>query len=58
MHICDVAPFTIGKGLLKESNGKHESGKIKERRGTKKIKNMGGKEKHGKKHENREIKTK
>jgi hypothetical protein len=38
VYICDVASCTIGKGFQEEGNGKHESRKVKERRGTRKIK--------------------
>ena len=41
--MCDVIALTTGKGLLEESNGKHESRKVKERRGKRKIKKNKGK---------------
>jgi hypothetical protein len=34
--------FTTGKVLLEESNGKHESRKVKERRRIRRIKKTGG----------------
>jgi hypothetical protein len=45
-YICNEISFTRGKGLLEESNGKHERGKIKERRDKEYLqKNRGREEK-------------